>query len=187
MKKTTFVRRLSALMMAAAMLLSTVQVLAVFSDTSGHWAVKILAEWQDKGFIDGYGDGSFRPDGTMTRAGFVKLVNRALGFTAESAISFSDVKESDWFSVEVARAVAAGYAQGSGGAFQPNRAVTRAEAAVMIARALGLSANEAREHLCRRRVYPRMGKGRYRRRGGGRLYERLSQRRVRRGQHHHPR
>lgn len=38
MKKTTFVRSLSALMMAAAMLLSTVQVLAVFSDTSGHWA-----------------------------------------------------------------------------------------------------------------------------------------------------
>ncbi len=50
----------------------------------------------------------------MTRAEFAKLVNRTLGFTAESAISFSDVTERDWFYAEVARAVAAGYAQGGG-------------------------------------------------------------------------
>ena len=142
--KSTFVRRLSAWMMAAVMLLSMVPAMAAFRDTSGHWAEKTLTEWQDKGLIDGYGDGSFQPDGTMTRAEFAKLVNRTLGFTAESAISFSDVTERDWFYAEVARAVAAGYAQGSGGAFRPNQAVTRAEAAVMLARALDLAANEER-------------------------------------------
>lgn len=142
--KSTFVRRLSAWMMAAVMLLSMVPAMAAFRDTSGHWAEKTLTEWQDKGLIDGYGDGSFQPDGTMTRAEFAKLVNRTLGFTAESAISFSDVTERDWFYAEVARAVAVGYAQGSGGAFRPNQAVTRAEAAVMLARALDLAANEER-------------------------------------------
>ena len=142
--KSTFVRRLSAWMMAAVMLLSMVPAMAAFRDTAGHWAEKTLTEWQDKGLIDGYGDGSFQPDGTMTRAEFAKLVNRTLGFTAESAISFSDVTERDWFYAEVARAVAAGYAQGSGGAFRPNQAVTRAEAAVMLARALDLAANEER-------------------------------------------
>ena len=144
MKKHTLLQRLLPLAMLAAMLLSAVPTAAAFRDTAGHWAEKTLDEWQDKGLIDGCGDGSFRPDGTMTRAEFAKLVNRTMGFTAESAISFSDVTERDWFHAEVARAVAAGYAQGSGGAFRPNQPVTRAEAAAMLARAAGLAANEER-------------------------------------------
>ena len=93
--------------MLAAMLLSAVPAAAAFRDTAGHWAEKTLDEWQDEGLIDGYGDGSFQPNGTVTRAEFIKLVNRTLGFTAESEISFSDVTERDWFHAEVARAVAA--------------------------------------------------------------------------------
>ena len=144
MKKHTLLQRLLPLAMLAAMLLSAVPAAAAFHDTAGHWAEKTLSEWQDKGLIDGYGDGSFQPNGTVTRAEFAKLVNRTLGFTAESEISFSDVTERDWFHAEVARAVAAGYAHGSGGLFRPNRPVTRAEAAAMLARAAGLAANEER-------------------------------------------
>lgn len=144
MEKHTLLQRLLPLAMLAAMLLSAVPAAAVFRDTAGHWAEKTLDEWQDEGLIDGYGDGSFQPNGTVTRAEFAKLVNRTLGFTAESEISFSDVTERDWFHAEVARAVAAGYAQGSGGMFRPNQPVTRAEAAAMLARAAGLAANEER-------------------------------------------
>ncbi len=144
MKKSTFVQRLSAWLLSAVMLLSAVPATATFSDTSGHWAAETLSAWQDDGLIDGYGDGSFRPNGTVTRAEFVKLMNRTLGFTVESAISFSDVMERDWFYAEVAKAAAAGYAQGSGGMFCPNQPVTRAEAAAMLARALDLAANEER-------------------------------------------
>ena len=144
MKKHRPIQRLLLLAVLTAALLTAVPAAAAFRDTAGHWAEKTLSEWQDEGLIDGCGDGSFRPDGTMTRAEFVKLVNRAMGFTAESAISFSDVTERDWFHAEVARAVAAGYAQGSGGAFRPKQALTRAEAAAMLARAAGLAANEER-------------------------------------------
>lgn len=144
MKKHTLLQRLLPLAMLAAMLLSAVPAAAAFRDTAGHWAEKTLDEWQDKGFIAGRGDGSFRPDGTMTRAELAKLVNRTMGFTAESEISFSDVTERDWFHAEVAKAVTAGYAQGSGGLFRPNQPVTRAEAAAMLARAAGLAANEER-------------------------------------------
>lgn len=144
MKKHTLLQRLLPLAMLAAMLLSAVPAAAAFRDTAGHWAEKTLDEWQDEGLIDGYGDGSFQPNGTVTRAEFIKLVNRTLGFTAESGISFSDVTERDWFHAEVAKAVAAGYAQGSGGLFRPNQPVTRAEAAAMLARAAGLAANEER-------------------------------------------
>lgn len=144
MKKHTLLQRLLPLAMLGAMLLTAVPAAAAFHDTAGHWAEKTLNEWQDKGLIDGYGDGSFQPNGTVTRAEFIKLVNRTLGFTAESEISFSDVTERDWFHAEVAKAVTAGYAQGSGGLFRPNQPVTRAEAAAMLARAAGLAANEER-------------------------------------------
>mgnify|MGYP004577225741 CR=1 FL=1 len=144
MKKHTLLQRLLPLAMLGAMLLTAVPAAAAFHDTAGHWAEKTLNEWQDKGLIDGYGDGSFQPNGTVTRAEFIKLVNRTLGITAESEISFSDVTERDWFHAEVAKAVTAGYAQGSGGLFRPNQPVTRAEAATMLARAAGLAANEER-------------------------------------------
>ena len=93
MKKHTLLQRLLPLAMLAAMLLSAVPAAAAFRDTAGHWAEKTLDEWQDEGLIDGYGDGSFQPNGTVTRAEFIKLVNRTLGFTAESGIFFSDVTE----------------------------------------------------------------------------------------------
>lgn len=144
MNKRTFVRRLLALTMAAVMLLSAVPAMAAFRDTAGHWAEKTLTEWQEQGLIDGYGDGGFHPNASVTRAEFVKLLNRALNFTAENAISFTDVKEGDWFYAEAAKAAAAGYAQGSNGAFYPEQAITRAEAAVMIARAVNLTADETR-------------------------------------------
>ena len=144
MNKRTFVRRLLALATAAVMLLSAVPAMAAFRDTAGHWAEKTITEWQEHGLIDGYSDGGFHPNASVTRAEFVKLLNRALNFTAESAISFTDVKESDWFYAEAAKAAAAGYAQGSNGAFRPEQAITRAEAAAMIARAVSLTADEKR-------------------------------------------
>ena len=131
MKKHTLLQRLLPLAMLAAMLLSAVPAAAAFRDTAGHWAEKTLDEWQDEGLIDGYGDGSFQPNGTVTRAEFIKLVNRTLGFTAESEISFSDVTERDWCHAEVARAVAAGYAQGSGGLFRPNQPVSATLASML--------------------------------------------------------
>ena len=144
MNKRTFVRRLLALTTAAVMLLSAVPAMAAFRDTAGHWAEKTITEWQEQGLIDGYGDGGFHPNASVTRAEFVKLLNSALNFTVESAISFTDVKEGDWFYAEAAKAAAAGYAQGSNGAFHPEQAITRAEAAAMIARAVNLTADETR-------------------------------------------
>ena len=82
MNKRTFVRRLLALAMATVMLLSAVPAMAAFRDTEGHWAEKTLTEWQEQGLIDGYSDGGFHPNASVTRAEFAKLLNNALNFTA---------------------------------------------------------------------------------------------------------
>lgn len=109
-----------------------------------HWAESVIAQWQSKGLIQGYEDGTFKPNNTITRAEFVTLMNNAKGFWSEGSINFSDVKNGSWFYSAVARAVAAGYVKGySDDSFKPGNTITRAEAAVMIANAARLSANEA--------------------------------------------
>ena len=88
---------LLAMLQAAVLCLPLIPAAAASGDTSGHWAESTISAWQQKGYISGYGDGSFRPNSSITRAEFIKILNRVLGLTAEGSVSFSDVQESDWF------------------------------------------------------------------------------------------
>lgn len=49
-----------------------------FSDLSGHWARESVGRAAALGWIDGYEDGSFRPDNRITRAEAMTMVNRVL-------------------------------------------------------------------------------------------------------------
>jgi hypothetical protein len=44
----------------------------------GHWAYANLMSASEKGYIDGYEDGSFRPDDNITRAEAIKVINGLL-------------------------------------------------------------------------------------------------------------
>lgn len=44
-----------------------------FPDCRGHWAEKIIIECTDKKYLDGYDDGSFRPDNPVSAAEFAKI------------------------------------------------------------------------------------------------------------------
>lgn len=117
-------------------------VLAASNDVNGHWAEKTITAWQDANRINGYEDGSFRPDQAVTRAEFVRLMNQALALKDSGSVDFSDVKSSDWFYDDVAIAIGEGYCSGfPDGTFLPQDSVTRAQAAVFVANAKGLSAN----------------------------------------------
>ncbi len=103
------------------------------TDTSGHWAEASINRWINSGFINGYPDGTFRPNNAISRAEFVTIANKAFGFTRSQGISFDDVKPGYWAYGEIQKGVAAGYIQGdSNGKFRPGSAVTRQEAAVML-------------------------------------------------------
>ncbi|MFH5182703.1 S-layer homology domain-containing protein [Paenibacillus sp. TAB 01] len=64
---------------------------SAFRDTAGHWAEAAIASAVEKGYADGYPDGTFKPDGTLTRAEFAKLTASALKLpdTAAQAASGS--------------------------------------------------------------------------------------------------
>ena len=85
-----------------------------FSDVSAeHWAYEAIAIAAKMGWIEGYPDGTFRPDATITRAEMMTLVNRALErvpsdedhlLSKRVMLTFPDCKSSDWFYIAVQEA-----------------------------------------------------------------------------------
>lgn len=140
MKMNLFSKKVLPMTLAAVMAVAPVQVMAApSSDVAGHWAEAVITEWQGMGLIKGYEDGTFKPGNNITRAEFVTIMNNALGYEDAAALSFTDVVAGNWYYNAVAKAVAAGYVSGyEDGTFKPNNTITRAEAAVMIANAMGL-------------------------------------------------
>lgn len=110
---------------------------STFPDIKGHWAEDAIQKGVDKGLVNGYSDGTFKPNRPVTRAEFSKMLNLALGTNLTENISLSDVKSKDWYYDEVRKAVAAGYITGyTDKTFKPNNEITRQEAANMISKVL---------------------------------------------------
>lgn len=47
---------------------------AGFADTDGHWAKDVIAYLAKENIINGFEDNTFRPDNTVTRAEYAKLL-----------------------------------------------------------------------------------------------------------------
>lgn len=47
-----------------------------FSDVDGHWAADYIGAAAEQGWVNGYEDGTFRPDNPMTRAEVMAVMNR---------------------------------------------------------------------------------------------------------------
>ncbi|CEN89671.1 N-acetylmuramoyl-L-alanine amidase [Paraclostridium sordellii] len=110
-----------------------------FNDIDGHWAKNAIIDFATKGYINGYGDGTFKPDNSITRAEFVKILNKAFGYTNVGKENFSDVNPSDWYYNDICIGVNAGYINGyEDNTFKPDKQITREEASKIIATALNL-------------------------------------------------
>ncbi|MGD9568213.1 MAG: S-layer homology domain-containing protein [Sedimentibacter sp.] len=104
-----------------------------FSDIEDHWAKKWIDKAVALGFVSGYEDGTFKPDRTITRAEFSKLMNSALHTDKKAALSFSDVNSKEWFYEEVQKSVASGFFSGyENNTFRPNNAIKREEVAKVV-------------------------------------------------------
>jgi len=126
-----------SIVLAASMAIAPVNVFAASNDIHGHWAEKTITEWQDKGLISGYQDGTFKPNKPATRAEFARIMNQALGLSEKRNVNFSDVSMNDWFYNDVSVALGEKYTAGfPDGTFKPNETITRAQAAVFIAKAI---------------------------------------------------
>ena len=107
------------------------EAMKLFPDVqdSGKWYYNSVYWAAGKGVTSGYGDGNFRPEEKLTRAQTVAFLYKMAGSPAveETEISFSDVKDTDWFAGAVKWAVANKITSGYGeGTFSPNAHCTRA-------------------------------------------------------------
>ncbi|OMF24946.1 hypothetical protein BK133_21975 [Paenibacillus sp. FSL H8-0548] len=116
-----------------------------FKDVQGHWAQASIDKALLLGVVAGYADGSFRPNGEITRSEFAVLISRALKLTESTTTqAFNDDGTIPaWAQAHVASAVSAGFIGGyEDQTFRGKNQITRAELAVIIARAAKLPINE---------------------------------------------
>ncbi|GBF77335.1 hypothetical protein PA598K_05879 [Paenibacillus sp. 598K] len=119
---------------------STVFSATPFKDVpNNHWAKDAIDFAAQKGYVGGYPDGRFIPNGTITRAEFTAVLVRIAGVQAGSSGAFTDIQK-HWASDAIQTAVAQGIIakEDFGSTFQPNKNITRLEMSRMIARALSL-------------------------------------------------
>lgn len=135
-------RRLAAASLAAALM--TTPALAAFSDTQGHWAGGMIEKWsQEYHIINGYDDGTFRPENPITRGAFAGILDRFMQFQQVSAPeTFADTPGTYW-ETAILKLHAAGVYLGNNGRAQPGDSITRQQAVTMIARAFDVEGKDA--------------------------------------------
>lgn len=121
---------------------ATAAVAARFSDTGGHWAESYIDALSSRGVINGFPDGSFRPNQPVTRAQFATIVSNGFQLAgAVGAARFIDVSPSYWATSAISTAAANGLVSGfPDGTFRPEQPVTRTETLVVLTNALGPAA-----------------------------------------------
>ena len=90
---------------------SNVEIKSDFNDISGHWAENEIRRAASLGWIQGYTDGSFKPDQNITRAEAASMINRMLHRLPETVddlldgmIQWPDNQPNDWYYINMQEA-----------------------------------------------------------------------------------
>ena len=139
---------LLAVCMAASLLVLPAQAAGgetvTFSDVHDSSTALAVECLRLLGVLDGYQDGTFRPDANLTRAQFCKMAVYAMNGSNElgryrTVTVFPDVKPSHWAAAYInmaakGKAIIAGFADGR---FHPDQTVTVGQAVTILMRLLG--------------------------------------------------
>ena len=142
-------KRILTWLLAVSMLASLLTVPAGaanatrFSDVADNYTATAIETLRLMGVLDGYSDGTFRPNAALTRAQFCKMAVYAMDGSEElgrysTVTIFPDVKPSFWASsyinMAAKKSIIAGFADGK---FKPNQTVTAGQAVTILMRGLG--------------------------------------------------
>ncbi|TKH45054.1 adhesin [Paenibacillus terrae] len=117
---------------------------AAMSDISSHWAKGAIEKLASAGVIGGYGDGTFKPNQTISREEIVIILSRIVNLSSvnkdDSKGNFTDLSSASSYATNAIKDVAeAGIITGkSDGVFDPQGNATRAEALTIMLNALSL-------------------------------------------------
>ncbi|WP_274309161.1 S-layer homology domain-containing protein [Solibacillus daqui] len=111
-----------------------------FSDVPAkHWAATTIYDFVAKGYMQGYEDGTFKPNQTTTRGEAAVIIARTMGIdlTTDFKPSFQDVPETHPYYKQISKLTELGVLQDSY-FFYPNAQLKRSEISKMIALAYGI-------------------------------------------------
>ncbi|MFQ7293382.1 MAG: S-layer homology domain-containing protein, partial [Monoglobales bacterium] len=114
---------------------------------SGMWYTSYIAYLEKYDIINGYEDGTFRPDAEITRAEFVAMAERAYSLFADVENGknniFTDIDNSHWAAEHIYTAIAMDWIKGyADGTFRPDNHITRAEVVTIVNRVTERNADE---------------------------------------------
>ena len=112
-----------------------------FSDLEGHWAKNVVIEMAEKGVLNGFEDGTFKPNDSVTREQFAKILVETLKLTERTTnIKFVDVEDARWSKnyIYIASKYLTGYENNGKYYFRPTEAAVREDVAVAVVQAEGL-------------------------------------------------
>jgi S-layer homology domain len=114
------------------------------TDLEGNWARGFITALVSRGVIQGFPDGSFRPNEPVTRAQFAAIVSKAFPQNpSRQAIAFADVPEYYWAKDVIQTAYQTGFLAGyPNSTFLPEQSIPRVQVLVALANGLNLSAAE---------------------------------------------
>ncbi|WP_341301994.1 cadherin-like beta sandwich domain-containing protein [Lysinibacillus sp. FSL H8-0500] len=111
-----------------------------FEDIERHWAQEMIEELVTRDIIQGYEDGTFRPNEAISRQHVVALLTRAFSFeSVRSTDDFSDVSPMNPYYEAIRTLQQAGIIDGAEGMFLPTENTTRAQLAKVLVGVMGLT------------------------------------------------
>lgn len=116
-----------------------------FTDIENHWAKACISELKNRRILNGYPDGSFRPNAPVTRAEFASLLMTAFSETASvrEPIQFIDIPTDFWAGNAIRDAYQRAFLSGySGRIFNPNQNIPKVQVLVALTAGLKYSPNQ---------------------------------------------
>jgi len=117
---------------------------SVFSDLEGHWVEAVVMVLYNNGLINGFPDGTFKPDGKMTRAQYASLIAKAINPPPKrDGANFPDVPPDFWGYAAIQKAYKGEFLSGFPDySFRPNQNIQRVQVLLSLVNGLGLSGGD---------------------------------------------
>ncbi len=112
-----------------------------FPDIANHWAQDFIEALAQLRILNGYPDGTFRPDNSVSRAEFAAIVGTVFNKPQQREyVPFADVPQSHWAAKAIQKAYERGFIVGyPDGSFRPNNRIARSDVFVALVNGLELA------------------------------------------------
>lgn len=88
-----------------SILVFQVKIEAFDSDISKSWAKDEITYLKSKNVINGYPDGSFKPNNNMSRVEFYRFINNIMDYKEDETISINNIDKNKWYFKDLQKGV----------------------------------------------------------------------------------